>query len=134
MGRPWSPGLCRSRALRHPNKASLSSAGAGSAGSVLQAIVVKRPITSCMSLEVRRPNDERCTAPWSVYIVKCADGSLYTGIAEDLARHGFVAADGLVRLLTSYKPIRETALNAARQHCRFAAECEHPRNQAPPHE
>jgi putative endonuclease len=24
-------------------------------------------------------------APWSVYVVRCADGSLYTGVARDLA-------------------------------------------------
>lgn len=26
------------------------------------------------------------TAPWQVYILRCADGSLYTGIARDLGR------------------------------------------------
>src|SRR5262245_25143529 len=39
-----------------------------------------------MSRESRWANDERRTAPWSVYIVDCADGSLYTGIPKDLAR------------------------------------------------
>ena len=26
------------------------------------------------------------SAPWAVYIVRCADGSLYTGVATDVAR------------------------------------------------
>lgn len=32
--------------------------------------------------KTRRP---RPAAPWQVYILRCADGSLYTGVATDLA-------------------------------------------------
>lgn len=28
----------------------------------------------------------RCTQSWQVYILRCADGTLYTGIARDVAR------------------------------------------------
>lgn len=31
-------------------------------------------------------NAAATTETWSVYIVRCADGSLYTGIAKDVAR------------------------------------------------
>lgn len=30
--------------------------------------------------------DSACVAPWYVYLLRCADGTLYTGIARDPAR------------------------------------------------
>jgi len=39
-----------------------------------------------MSSEARRSKNETRTDSWSVYLVQCADGSLYTGTAKDLAR------------------------------------------------
>ena len=32
------------------------------------------------------PNVEGSSTPWFVYVVRCADGTLYTGIATDVAR------------------------------------------------
>ena len=32
------------------------------------------------------PRNEAEPTPWSVYLVRCGDGSLYTGIANDVAR------------------------------------------------
>ncbi|CBL46029.1 Predicted endonuclease containing URI domain [gamma proteobacterium HdN1] len=32
------------------------------------------------------PAPTQCTAPWFVYILRCADGTLYTGITTDLPR------------------------------------------------
>lgn len=46
---------------------------AGSFAHGCRAMVVKK--------KVRTP---RRTAPWQVYILRCADGSLYTGVATDL--------------------------------------------------
>jgi predicted GIY-YIG superfamily endonuclease len=34
----------------------------------------------------RKPKDRRSGDEWFVYILRCADGSLYTGIAKDMAR------------------------------------------------
>lgn len=48
-------------------------------------------------------------APWQVYILECADGSLYTGIATDLERrlrqHNGIQAGG-PRYTRGRRPVR----------------------------
>jgi predicted GIY-YIG superfamily endonuclease len=39
-----------------------------------------------MPKQERRPNIKPSVGKWIVYVVKCVDGSLYTGITKDLAR------------------------------------------------
>lgn len=65
-----------------------------------------------------RIQQDSADAPWHVYIVRCADGSLYTGIARDLARriaeHNGERGAG-ARYTRSRRPVRlvysEVALN-----------------------
>src|SRR5579871_2479740 len=39
-----------------------------------------------MPINDRKPTSTPSDDPWIVYIVRCADGSLYTGIAKDVKR------------------------------------------------
>src|SRR5437660_448042 len=39
-----------------------------------------------MQKKVRRPRARPSSSPWFVYMVRCADGSLYTGITKDVKR------------------------------------------------
>lgn len=39
-----------------------------------------------MPRKARRPQDRPCADGWFVYLVRCADGSLYTGVATDVDR------------------------------------------------
>jgi predicted GIY-YIG superfamily endonuclease len=39
-----------------------------------------------MPRKARKPKDCPSVSEWFVYMVRCADGSLYTGIAKDVAR------------------------------------------------
>jgi predicted GIY-YIG superfamily endonuclease len=41
---------------------------------------------SWMPKKDRKPKPRSCGDKWFVYIVRCADGSLYTGITKDLKR------------------------------------------------
>jgi putative endonuclease len=53
------------------------------------------------------PNREAPVPEWSVYIVRCRDGSLYTGIATDVARRLAEHADGRgARYLRGRGPLR----------------------------
>lgn len=38
------------------------------------------------AVKIAAPDPVPPQAPWQVYILRCADGSLYTGIARDLER------------------------------------------------
>jgi predicted GIY-YIG superfamily endonuclease len=40
----------------------------------------------CMAKKDRKPKAKPSGEKWIVYIVRCADGSLYTGITKDVAR------------------------------------------------
>ena len=42
----------------------------------------------------KRRRKRRDRAPWSLYILRCSDGSLYTGIAKDLQRRLKMHQDG----------------------------------------
>jgi predicted GIY-YIG superfamily endonuclease len=39
-----------------------------------------------MLKKVRRPSRKPAREKWFVYLLRCADGSLYTGIAKDVSR------------------------------------------------
>jgi len=55
----------------------------------------------------RRSLDRRCPVPWFVYILECRDGSLYTGIAVDVAkRYALHAAGRGARYTRSHPPAR----------------------------
>ena len=41
---------------------------------------------NCMPKKDRRPRAKPSGEKWFVYMVRCADGSLYTGITKDVAR------------------------------------------------
>ena len=73
-------------------------------------------------------DDGRPAAPWSVYIVRCRDGSLYTGIATDVARRlaehrtlrgkgaKYLRGRGPLRLVfVRQAPSREVALRLERR-------------------
>ena len=52
---------------------------------------------------MKKPSDD----PWFVYIVRCADGSLYTGIAKDVKRRCQQHNDGKAsRFTRSRRPTR----------------------------
>lgn len=46
-------------------------------------------------------------APWYLYIIECSDGSLYTGVALDVARRFALHASGKgARYTRSHPPLR----------------------------
>lgn len=50
---------------------------------------------------------ERSTGTWFVYILRCADGTLYTGITKDLARRTRQHNDGTAsRYTRSRRPVK----------------------------
>ena len=47
------------------------------------------PLRYCSSIRHHRnalPGNESIVTTWSVYLLRCADGSIYTGIATDVSR------------------------------------------------
>lgn len=67
------------------------------------------------------------SSPWSVYIVRCADSSLYTGIAKDVAmrieKHNSGKGAKYTRSRAPVKPVYvaecSSRLEAAREECRI---------------
>ena len=65
----------------NPKGAESAKRGAGTAGSAAK--------TGCPSGVLGRTNDEpeyAAAEPWWVYILRCADGTLYTGSTDDIER------------------------------------------------
>lgn len=60
------------------------------------------------------PPDREARAGWSVYLIECRDGSLYTGVAVDVARRfrEHVAGKG-ARYTRAHPPRRLAAVIAA---------------------
>jgi putative endonuclease len=53
------------------------------------------------------PNSQGSDSPWLVYMVECRDGSLYTGITNDLERRLSQHNDGTAaRYTRSRRPVR----------------------------
>jgi predicted GIY-YIG superfamily endonuclease len=51
---------------------------------------------------------KRSTGTWFVYILRCADGTLYTGITKDLARRTRQHAGGTAsRYTRSRRPVKQ---------------------------
>lgn len=45
-------------------------------------------------LQKKKPQGKKNCAKWSLYLLRCADGSLYTGITNDLERRFKMHQDG----------------------------------------
>jgi predicted GIY-YIG superfamily endonuclease len=59
-----------------------------------------------MPTKVRKPKAPPSTGGWFVYMVRCADGSLYTGVAKDVARRIRQHNDGTAsRYTRSRRPV-----------------------------
>ena len=53
------------------------------------------------------PNPEHALADWAVYILRCGDGSLYTGITNDLERRIAAHRAGTAsRYTRTHRPVR----------------------------
>jgi len=53
------------------------------------------------------PSSDNCQTPWSVYLLRCADGSLYCGIAKDVAKRVSTHNSGKgARYTRARRPVR----------------------------
>ena len=66
-----------------------------------------KPVRTEESFAVPSPAPRRPTSRWMVYLLRCRDGSLYTGITNDLARRLKTHAAGKAsRYTRSRLPVR----------------------------
>lgn len=86
----------RPRKPRHPPPASRADAGtrqrsksaertAGLGPICPGALARTRAVRPKLAQQPKRPKRSRAK-PWHVYLVRCADGSLYCGVSNDLAK------------------------------------------------
>jgi len=76
----------------------------------MQEVPARTPESDAMSADLKRRGSDvakQAAEIWSVYILRCADGTLYTGITKDLARRTQQHNDGTAaRYTRSRRPVK----------------------------
>ena len=77
------------------------------------AMAVNPPAIIPLSGSSPEPTDEGMESQWWLYMVRCEDRSLYTGITNDVARRMFMHATGRGARYTRLRGVVELAFLAA---------------------